>query len=149
MAVDEGMQAIQSEVVQQWIAAFNAHNVPAIVSLYMEEAVLYDTGMKYARKGKSQIERWFAERFRAMPTITYSPGSRLFGENQAVVMWTARGSTPRLLGLSWLARPFQVEGVSHFLLHEGRILRQHGYYDHLSVLEQALPPLKWLLPFRL
>jgi steroid delta-isomerase-like uncharacterized protein len=136
--------------VNHWVEAFNAHNVAAIVSLYTEDAELFDSGMKHPRRGRDEIEQWFRQRFSSMPSITYTPSGLVFIEDrQAVVTWTTSGRIPRLLGLRWLSRPFQVDGVSVFMLRNGLIYKQHGYYDHLSVLEQILPPLKWILPFRL
>jgi steroid delta-isomerase-like uncharacterized protein len=145
----ESQLSLQRTLVHRWIEAFNAHDVSAIVSLYADNAELYDSGMKHPRRGRAEIEQWFTTRFQTMPSITYTPASQLFTETQAAITWTVRGRSPRLLGLAWLSRPFQVAGVSIFTLQDGRIQRQRGYYDHLSTLEQILPPLKWLLPRRL
>ena len=145
----ESQLSLQRTLVNRWIEAFNAHDVSAIVSLYADNAELYDSGMKHPRRGRTEIEQWFTTRFQTMPSITYTPASQLFSETQAAVTWTVRSRSPRLLGLAWLSRSFQVAGVSIFTLQDGRIQLQHGYYDHLSALEQILPPLKWILPRRL
>ncbi len=146
---NENQVSLHRALVSQWIEAFNGHNVLAILSLYADNAELYDSGMKHPRRGRAEIEQWFTTRFQTMPSITYIPASQLYTEAQAAVPWTARGRSPRLLGQSWLSRPFQVDGVSIFTLQNGRIQKQRGYYDHLSTLEQILPPLKWILPRRL
>jgi steroid delta-isomerase-like uncharacterized protein len=135
-------------LVNQWVEAFNAHDVSSIIALYTDDAQLFDSGMKHPRHGRSEIERWFARRFTDMPTITYTPTNQLFASRYAAVLWTASGRSPRILGQSWLSRPFQVDGVSIFTFHDGHIQSQQGYYDHLSILERILPPLKWL-PVRL
>lgn len=136
--------------VRQWIEGFNAHDVDALVALYTVDAVLFDSGMKYPRRGKREIEQWFQMRFRTMPSIMYTlTGHTLMEEKQAAVTWTTHGRGPRLLGQAWLARPFQVDGVSVFSLRDGMIEQQRGYYDHLTAVEQIFPPLKWLLPVRL
>lgn len=150
MQANDEIRSLLRPPVSQWIEAFNAHDVGAIVALYTDDAVLFDSGMKAARRGRSEIEHWFTTRFHTMPSIRYVPNGQVFMENsQAAVTWTAHGRGPRLLGQSWLARPFQVDGVSIFTLRDGLISRQRGYYDHLAVVEQILPPLKWLLPSRL
>ncbi|GCE19846.1 nuclear transport factor 2 family protein [Dictyobacter kobayashii] len=136
----------------QWIAAFNAHDVAAIVAFYREDAELYDAGMKYPRRGKQAITDWFVQRFQTMPTITYTPTEYICSsEKRAVVSWTTHGQSPvpgRKPWLGWLSRPFQVDGVSVFKLEEGLIVEQRGYYDHLAVIQQILPLLRWLLPVR-
>lgn len=150
MQASDEIRSLLRPPVSQWIEAFNAHNVGALVALYTDDAVLFDSGMKAARRGRSEIEQWFTTRFRTMPTIRYVPNGQVFMEDgQAAVTWTAYGCGPRLLGQSWLARPFQVDGVSVFTLRDGLICRQRGYYDHRAVVEQILPPLRWLLPARL
>ena len=136
--------------INEWLKAFNAHDVGAIVALYTEDAELFDSGMKRPRRGRNEIQQWFSMRFSSMPSINYVPKGQAFMEDgQAALTWTTRGNSPRLLGQAWLARPFQVEGVSVFLFRDGLIQKQRGYYDHLSAIEQILPPVKWILPRRL
>jgi steroid delta-isomerase-like uncharacterized protein len=149
MPVGENDIALHRALVNQWIEAFNGHNVAAIVALYAGDAELYDSGMRRPRQGRREIEGWFIKRFQTMPSITYTPVYQLFEEQQVAVTWTTSGRSPRILGQAWLSRPFQVDGVSIFTFRDGLISNQRGYYDHLSVLEQILPPLKWILPRRL
>jgi steroid delta-isomerase-like uncharacterized protein len=146
---DEKLIEWQSKLVNQWIAAFNSHDVAAIVALYSEDAELFDSGMQRPRRGLHEIEQWFTTRFRTMPSITYTPKSQLVTSSRAVVTWTTSGRAPRILGHNLLRRSFHVDGVSLFTLQDNHITAQRGYYDHLSVLEQLLPPLKWIVPPRL
>jgi hypothetical protein len=100
--------------------------------------------MKRVRKGQTAIKIWFTERFQKMSTIQYIPTKSFFHEHEAVVCWIAHGDTPAILGQRWLSRPFRVEGVSVFVISSGRIQWQHGYYDHLSIVEKIIPLLRWL-----
>ena len=135
-------------LVNQWIAAFNGHDVGSIVALYTDDAELFDSGMKRPRHGRIEIEQWFSKRFKDMPSITYVPSAQFFSKEHVTVQWTTSGR-PRFLGQRWLTRPFRVDGVSIFTFRDGLIQKQRGYYDHYSAVEQALPPIKWLLPPRL
>lgn len=137
-------EAEQIQIARAWIAAFNAHDVTAIVALYAPKAELYDAGMKRVRRGVQEIEGWFTQRFRSLPEISYTPSDEIIAGERVAITWTVRGRTPRLLGQHWLARPFAVDGVSVFFIQNGRIVRQRGYYDHLAVVERALPFLRWL-----
>ena len=128
---------------QRWIEAFNKHDVSVMATLYAEDAELFDPGMKRPRHGREEIEQWFTKRFQMVPTISYIPKSYLFGEEQAAVEWITAGSI-RLLGQKWLSRSLRADGVSVFTIRNGLIQKQRGYYDHLSLLEQMLPPLRWL-----
>lgn len=150
---DKGTPALEITeslpIVQRWIDAFNRHQVSDLVALYAPDAELFDSGMKRRRTGHREIAAWFTSRFRMAPTITYTPHTHLVADGQIAVQWTTRGRLERLLGQKWLGRPFTVDGVSVFSIENGLIQQQRGYYDHLSVVEQILPPLKWLLPVRL
>jgi uncharacterized protein (TIGR02246 family) len=141
-------QNAASALVQQWMAAFNAHDAQRIAALYAEDAELFDTGMKRARRGRAEITTWFTQRFQKMPTIQYTPTQIFLRENEVVVCWMAKGQTPALLHQRWLSRPFEVEGVSIFRLRSNCIFWQHGFYDHLYIAELIFPALRWL-PLRL
>lgn len=149
MQIDERDAISLSSLVNQWIEAFNRHDVAGLVALYTDDAELFDPGMKRPRHGRYEIETWFKLRFRTMPSITYKSVGQLFAHKQVAVCWTSYGRTPRLLSQSWLSRPFQIDGVSVFTIQDGLIVKQRGFYDHLSIVERILPPLKWLLPARL
>jgi steroid delta-isomerase-like uncharacterized protein len=139
---DEYITQVRSPV-RQWIESFNRHDVEAIVALYSDDAELFDSGMRHPRRGRREIERWFCERFRSMPSIRYTLTGHIFmEEKQAAVTWTTSGRGLRLAGLPLIAHPYQVDGVSVFNLRDGLIERQRGYYDHLGALEQLLPPLR-------
>jgi steroid delta-isomerase-like uncharacterized protein len=136
------------QIARTWVAAFNAHDVAQIVALYAPEAELHDAGMKRKRQGRQEIEDWFTRRFRSLPEIAYTPADEISEGETVALTWKVSGRTPRLLGLRWLARPFAVDGVSVFHIRAGEIIRQRGYYDHLAVVERALPFLR-LLPSRM
>jgi steroid delta-isomerase-like uncharacterized protein len=140
---------VNSLLVNHWIDAFNQHQVSNLVALYARDAELFDSGMKQKRKGHKEIGEWFTRRFRMTPTITYSPLHQFVSDEQVAVQWTTRGRIERILGQKWLARSCEVDGVSIFCIENGLIKKQRGYYDHLSALEQILPPIKWILPLRL
>lgn len=131
-------------IARGWIAAFNAHDVAALVQLYDPAAELYDAGMKKARRGVEEIEKWFTQRFTSLPEINYTPKDEIVTGERVAITWTVSGYTPRLLGQNWLRRSFTVDGVSVFHMDNWRILYQRGYYDHLAVVERALPFLRWL-----
>lgn len=150
MSTAESVKEQNRILVEKWIEAFNQQDIVGIVSLYAEGAELFDSGMKRARRGRGEIEQWFTRRFRGMPLLTYTPTAQLSGDGQVGVTWIVEGNGPRIVGQSWLTRRhFKVSGVSIFAIEDGKIQKQHGYYDHLSVAEQLVPFLKKLVPIRL
>jgi len=141
---NEKMPTNLPPTISQWVESFNTRNVAAIIALYADGAELFDSGMRRPRRGYTEIEHWFSWRFRSTP-LTYTPTEQVRAENdQIVVSWIANGRGPRLFGLPLFARSFQVNGKSYFTLRDGLIQKQQGVYDHMSVLKQIAPPLKWL-----
>lgn len=132
-----------ASLVQSWIRAFNERDLPAMLSLYAADAELFDSGMRHPRKGLAEIETWFRVRFGTMPGNVYAPrGEIRLEEHEAVVPWTLKGHSPRLLGQAWLSHPLEIDGTSYFTFREGKIYRQRGLYDHLAALRQTLPVLQ-------
>ena len=144
--MEEIPEAVQ--LARAWIAAFNAHDVAALVALYAPDAELGDSGMKRVRRGRQEIKQWFTRRFATMPEISYTPAQEIVAGETVAVTWIVRGRTPRLLGQRWLSHPFAVDGVSVFHVRDGQIIHQRGYYDHLAAVERALPFLR-LIPSRM
>ena len=77
------MQTPLHPLIDKWITAFNTHDVATIVSLYMDDAELLDSGMNRPREGRAAIERWFRWRFHSTP-ITYTPVEQASGEDGQV-----------------------------------------------------------------
>src|SRR5258708_14682352 len=112
MTTDESEIIAHRILVNSWITAFNTHDVAAIVSLYTDDAELFDSGMKYPRQGKHAIENWFTQRFQTMPTISYTPAYQIIGEAQAAVTRSAHRRSPRILGQGLPGRPLSAAGGS-------------------------------------
>ncbi|HEY4385092.1 MAG TPA: nuclear transport factor 2 family protein [Ktedonobacteraceae bacterium] len=135
---------IAQVIANRWIEAFNTRNLVEITALYAPDAELYDSGMHQPRHGLMQIESWFRLRFAGMPANVYSPETyHLVDSEHISVEWTLYGRSPALLGQAWLAHPFQVRGTSSFVLRDTLICKQQGSYDHLFVLRQVLPWLRF------
>jgi steroid delta-isomerase-like uncharacterized protein len=148
MSANSEAEAALQPPVSEWIVAFNTRNLEAIVGLYTDDAELLDSGMRRPRRGRQEIENWFRLRFDSMPENVYMPQTGVqMQADRAVVPWTLHGRSPRLSGLPWLARSFQIDGTSYFSFQAGQICSQRGVYDHLAVLRQILPPLRWLPAF--
>ena len=136
-------ETVNEKTVKAWIAAFHARDVESIVALYARDAILYDTGMPRPRHGREEIRHWFRVRFGTMPRTEYRPAAlTVVDQTHMQVKWLFVGESPRFFGQRWLSHPFQVEGTSYLELSDGLICQQQGVYDHLSVLRQAIPPLR-------
>jgi limonene-1,2-epoxide hydrolase len=74
------MRESNLEIARQWLAAFNAHDVPRLVALYADDArhtspkirVLHpETGGQLV--GKAALTEWWASAIRRLPGLRYEP----------------------------------------------------------------------------
>jgi hypothetical protein len=80
------------QIALNWIAAFNSHNLVALLSLYHEEAAHYSPKLKISRPetngliiGKNALHSWWHEAFQNIPSLQYTL-TNLIIENGQVLM---------------------------------------------------------------
>ncbi len=80
------------EIAKKWFAAFNAHNLEALLSLYDENAIHFSPKLKvnYPEtegliKGKNALRIWWQESFQKLPTLKYEP-EQIICEGENVFM---------------------------------------------------------------
>ncbi|MEQ9591193.1 MAG: nuclear transport factor 2 family protein [Cyclobacteriaceae bacterium] len=73
------MKSIQiSDIAKQWFAAFNAHDLEKLLSLYDDNAEHFSPKLKIRLpetrgliKGKSAMRSWWQDSFDRLPTLKY------------------------------------------------------------------------------
>ena len=65
-------------IAHRWFAAFNEHNLEALLSLYDDEAEHFSPKLKIKKpetnglvKGKAALHEWWAGAFETIPTLHY------------------------------------------------------------------------------
>ena len=65
-------------IAQRWFAAFNAHDLEALLSLYAEDAEHYSPKLKVRRpethgliSGKEALRDWWRDAFQRLPSLRY------------------------------------------------------------------------------
>lgn len=97
-------------------------DVPVLLPLYSQDAVLHDAARDRTNQGVSEIETAL-NTLLATPEFDLSIDRTLTGDGWAVVFWTADG------GLPGSARVTQVAGITVLEVSEGAISRETWYYD--------------------
>lgn len=80
------------EVAGKWFAAFNAHDLEALLALYAEDAVHFSPKLKIRHpeteglvRGQAALRQWWQDSFERLPTLRYQPTS-LTANGQRVFM---------------------------------------------------------------
>jgi ketosteroid isomerase-like protein len=65
-------------IARAWFAAFNAHDLEALLALYAEEAEHYSPKLRIRRpetegliRGKAALRDWWRDAFERLPTLRY------------------------------------------------------------------------------
>jgi hypothetical protein len=72
------MSSANKEMAQRWFAAFNAHDLEALLALYANDAQHYSPKLKVLRPetnglitGKDALRAWWRDAFDRLPTLRY------------------------------------------------------------------------------
>ncbi len=113
------------EVVQLWVAAFNAGDADAIAVLYHADAVNHQVANAPVT-GRAAIRQMFTEEFSAAKMVCIT--ENLFEDGQwAILEWRD---------------PLGLRGCGFFQVVNEKILFQRGYWDKLSFLKQHGLPIE-------
>ncbi len=113
------------EVVQLWVAAFNAGDAGAIAALYHADAVNHQVANAPVT-GRAAIRQMFTEEFSAAKMVCIT--ENLFEDGQwAILEWRD---------------PLGLRGCGFFQVVNEKILFQRGYWDKLSFLKQHNLPIE-------
>ena len=107
------------------LAAFNAHDVDAIMSFFTDDCV-FDTPRGPAPGGqrlvgKQEVRKGFQARFDGIPDIEYGDARHWACGDRGVSEWTIRGTTAT-------GEPIAVRGCDLFEFTDGKISRKDSFW---------------------
>jgi limonene-1,2-epoxide hydrolase len=107
------------EIVQAWVEAFNLGDADKVASFYTEDAVNHQVANEPVA-GRDAIHAMFAGEFASAKMVCLI--ENLFEDGEwAILEWRD---------------PLGLRGCGFFLVRDGKIAFQRGYWDKLSFLRQ-------------
>jgi steroid delta-isomerase-like uncharacterized protein len=130
------------EVVEAWVAAFNAGDALAATALYHEEAINLQVAMGEATVGRGAIYEELLAFFRAFPD-TFTHIENLFQDGEwAILEWIGGGTWQgEFAGMAPNGKSFTLRGCGFFQVSEGKIQFQRGYWDKATWFSQLGLPI--------
>ena len=118
------------QLLKQWIDAFNAADINALVACYHPEAVNYQVATKEPVVGIVGIRSDFETFFKAFPD-SYAKVENLIGDDDwAAWEWVGGGTFEgEFLGTKPTGKSYGLRGSGFFQFEEGKIVLQRGYWD--------------------
>ena len=118
-------QPVTVETLKQFVAAFNAHNLDAVMSFFADDCELMmprgpePWGQRYV--GKAEVRKGLATRFEGIPDVHYGDDEHWVLGNHGVSRWTLTGTTKD-------GKKITVRGCDLLEFRDGKIVRKDSYW---------------------
>jgi steroid delta-isomerase-like uncharacterized protein len=125
-------------LVADYIAAFNAHDVDRVTSLFTEDGSYGEFGQGNILLRREDIRRYLTAKFPALPGLTIAlTAYPVYNGEQALFKWVMTG-TPQgdFAGVPPTGNSFRVQGMTVLILRGDRIARAIDSYDVRVVARQ-------------
>jgi len=133
-------QALQ-EFIDRYNAAWNEHDVEAIVSMHTDDSVFENHVTGDVNVGREQIGRAVAGIFAVFPDLTFETRRAYFRDDLVVQEWTARGTHQGTMTRSGIevpptGRKVEYKGMDVIPIRGGLVARKDVYSDSVTLLRQ-------------
>ena len=111
--------------LEQFLAAFNAHDLDAIMQFFADDCELLmprgkdPWGTRYV--GKAAVREGLATRFSGIPDVHYGEDRHWVAGNLAVSTWLLTGTTHD-------GQKLRVRGCDHWEFRDSKIVRKDSYW---------------------
>ena len=126
------------ELLKAFLAAFNRHDLDAIIEFFAEDCVFYSPRGADPRgdrfDGKAAVRAGLAKRFEGIPDVQYGDDTHWVGDDFGVSEWTLTGTTTS-------GERIRVRGVDLLEFRGGLITRKDSFWKNvLSAVPASAPP---------
>jgi ketosteroid isomerase-like protein len=118
-------QAVTIATLKEFLAAFNAHDLDAIMEFFADDCELCmprgkePWGTRYV--GKLKVREGLATRFAGLPDVHYGEDSHWVADNLGVSTWLLTGTTRT-------GEQIRVRGVDLLEFRDGKVVRKDSYW---------------------
>ena len=124
------------KVVHRWVEAFNRQDVDALTSLYAADAVNFQVAFEPVH-GKHAIRQMFDEAFTSFPDMGFEVENLIEDGDWAALEWRGWGTQlGTFSGYPATGERYELRGCGFFLIHDGLIRYQRGYFDRATWFKQ-------------
>jgi steroid delta-isomerase-like uncharacterized protein len=129
------------EFIDRYNAAWNAHDVEAIVSMHTEDSVFENHVTGDVNVGREQIGKAIAGIFSVFPDLSFEGRRTYIREDLVVQEWTARGTHEGTMTRSGMevpptGRKVDYRGMDVIPIRDGLVARKDVYSDSVTLLRQ-------------
>lgn len=132
------MESEIRQLVNGWMEAWNAHDIPKTMSFYADNCVLYQAPQRSSLTGKNYIEARFNDLLQAAPDWNTKVNALHVVGNNAIVEITNTGThTGPFLGYEPTNNKFEFDTCIILNIQNGVIVKQTAYLDMATILRSV------------
>jgi steroid delta-isomerase-like uncharacterized protein len=128
-------------LIDRYNAAWNAHDVDAIVSMHTEDSVFENHVTGDRNVGRDEIARAIGGIFSVFPDLSFETRRSYVRDDLVVQEWTARGTHQGTMTRSGIevpptGRKVEYKGMDVIPIRDGLVARKDVYSDSVTLLRQ-------------
>jgi steroid delta-isomerase-like uncharacterized protein len=129
------------EFIDRYNAAWNEHDVDAIVSMHTDDSVFENHTTGDVNVGKDAIAEAITGIFGVFPDLQFEARSQYIRDDLVVQEWTARGTHQGAMNRSGMTieptgRKVDYRGMDIIPIRDGLVARKDVYSDGVTLLRQ-------------
>jgi steroid delta-isomerase-like uncharacterized protein len=129
------------EFIDRYNAAWNAHDIEAILAMHTEDSVFENHTAGDVTVGREAIARAITGIFGVFPDLTFETRRQYIRDDLVVQEWTARGTHEGKMTRSGIAveptgRTVEYRGMDVIPIRDGLVARKDVYSDGVTLLRQ-------------
>lgn len=132
-----------SELIEQYIAAWNRHDVDAILGFFDDDCSYEDEALGKILRGKAELRNFFVVMYQGFPNCAFEVVNVFDAANCIAWEWVMSGNYDGMgnNGIPPNGKPMRVRGTSITELINGKIKRNTDYWNLAGLMRQlgALP----------
>ena len=134
-----------NEWVNNFIAAWNSHDIERAAKFYTEDYVGIDVAQAIPQQGRDGVRAFFGRYQNAIPDFLFTVEDIVADGNRVAVAWNVRGThRGALMNIPSTGRTVSSRGVSWFTLQDGLVQRATYIWDLAGLLRNiGLLPELW------
>jgi steroid delta-isomerase-like uncharacterized protein len=135
--------AEQERLLDEWIAAWSAHDLGRLVSIFTDNLIYEDVTMGRVNRTGAELQAFGQEFFSGFPDVMFELTSRFANGVWGGAEWVMRGThTGDLPGLPASGKRIEIRGASILEFAGNKIKRCSDYWDMATFLTQLgfMPP---------
>jgi steroid delta-isomerase-like uncharacterized protein len=134
-----GATADDISVAENWIAAWNSHDVDRVLGVFTSDVLYEDVPLGVVNRGAEELRAFAAGAFAAVPDIRFDLVNASLKGGHGTIEVVFSGTD---VGLYGTGRRFSVRGATVIDVHGQIIARNSDYYDLATIQRQLglLPP---------